>query len=215
MHWLGKDFLLEAVLPDGSRRTLIKIDNWDFNWQGTYEFAEEVALPKGTRIEMAAHFDNSKDNPRNPSKPPVEVHWGEQTFDEMCIGFLQLTRDDERLENRAAHAFAPKSTRINGAIAGPTLTLLKPLAGQPRVVAIDIKRDGRAEVGFGVRRIAPVSTALAPEVQGRRPVDRVRAQLEIAAPAFLTLLMVASLTSRHAQVVEDSAACARVARKFG
>ncbi len=77
MHWLGKDFLLEAVLPDGKRRTLIKIDDWDFNWQSTYEFASAIEIPKGTKIEMVAHFDNSKDNPRNPSKPPVEVHWGE------------------------------------------------------------------------------------------------------------------------------------------
>jgi hypothetical protein len=100
MHWLGKDFLLEAIRPDGARVCLIKIDRWDFNWQGTYEFETPVPLPAGTRIEMLAHFDNSKDNPRNPSNPPVEVHWGESTTDEMCIGFLQLTRDDEHLHNR-------------------------------------------------------------------------------------------------------------------
>ncbi len=76
MHWLGKDFVLEAVFPDGARRTLIKIDDWDFNWQGTYEFAAAVAIPKGTRIEMGAHFDNSEKNPKNPSKPPVEVRVG-------------------------------------------------------------------------------------------------------------------------------------------
>ncbi len=105
MHWLGKDFILEAIRPDGARQTLIKIDNWDFNWQGTYEFEKEVALPKGTRLELSAHFDNSSKNPRNPSKPPVEVHWGEQTTDEMCIGFLQLTRDDERLRNRPPPRF--------------------------------------------------------------------------------------------------------------
>jgi hypothetical protein len=100
MHWLGKDFLLEAIRPDGARVSLIKIDRWDFNWQGIYEFVKPVALPQGSRIEMLAHFDNSKDNPRNPSTPPVEVHWGEETTDEMCIGFLQLTRDDEYLRNR-------------------------------------------------------------------------------------------------------------------
>ena len=117
MHWLGKDFLLEAVLPDGTRRTLIKIDDWDFNWQGTYEFSNAVAIPKGTKIEMAAHFDNSQDNPRNPSKPPVEVHWGEQTTDEMCIGFLQLTRDDERLENRAPVRFRSAASKKTGVAA--------------------------------------------------------------------------------------------------
>ncbi|MDX2039528.1 MAG: ascorbate-dependent monooxygenase [Isosphaeraceae bacterium] len=101
MHWLGKDFELTAVRPDGSRTTLIKIDRWDFNWQDTYEFVEPVALPKGTKIEMSAHFDNSEANPSNPSKPPLEVRWGEQTTNEMCIGFLQMTRDDEHLNGAA------------------------------------------------------------------------------------------------------------------
>ncbi len=79
---------------------MIKIDHWDFNWQATYEFETPVTLPKGTQLELLAHFDNSKGNPRNPSNPPIEVHWGEQTTDEMCIGFLHLTRDDEHLGNR-------------------------------------------------------------------------------------------------------------------
>src|SRR5262249_51555091 len=59
MHWLGKDFLLTATRPDGSKTTLIRVDDWNFNWQGTYDFVEPVALPKGTRVEMVAHFDNS------------------------------------------------------------------------------------------------------------------------------------------------------------
>jgi hypothetical protein len=100
MHWLGKDFRLDAAFPDGTTRTLIRVDRWDFNWQDTYEFREPVALPRGTRIDMIVHFDNSAANPANPSKPPVAVRWGEQTTDEMCIGFLQMTRDAEHLGNR-------------------------------------------------------------------------------------------------------------------
>jgi hypothetical protein len=107
MHLLGKDFVLRAVRPDGSRQTLIRIDNWDFNWQNPYEFVTPVALPKGTRIEMTAHFDNSAGNPRNPSHPPIEVRWGEQTTDEMCIAFLQVTRDDEKRNNRLPDAGPP------------------------------------------------------------------------------------------------------------
>jgi hypothetical protein len=84
----------------GSPVTLIRDDRWDFNWQDTYDFETPVALPKGTVVRMVAHFDNSAANPANPSRPPVEVRWGEQTTDEMCIGFLQLTRDDEHLGNR-------------------------------------------------------------------------------------------------------------------
>jgi hypothetical protein len=105
MHWLGKDFVLKATRPDGSTVTLIKIDQWNFNWQGAYDFVKPVALPKGTRLEMLAHFDNSANNPANPSKPPVEVHWGEQTTDEMCIGFLQVTFDAEHLGNRPPARF--------------------------------------------------------------------------------------------------------------
>lgn len=100
MHWLGKDFLLSAERPDGSKVTLIKVDRWDFNWQDTYDFVTPVALPKGTVVRMLAHFDNSAENPVNPNDPPTTVTWGEQTTNEMCIGFLQLTRDDEHLGNK-------------------------------------------------------------------------------------------------------------------
>ncbi len=68
MHWLGKDFVLEAVLPDGTRRTLIKIDDWDFNWQGTYEFATAVAIPKGTKIEMVRSFRQLGEEPQEPEQ---------------------------------------------------------------------------------------------------------------------------------------------------
>ncbi len=122
MHWLGKDFQLEAVRPDGSRQILIRIDDWDFNWQNPYEFVKPVALPKGTRVEMVAHFDNSAENPRNPSKPPIEVHWGEQTTDEMCIGFLQLTRDDEHLGNRPPDEVVPAARRASGTAPADSLS---------------------------------------------------------------------------------------------
>ena len=115
MHWLGKDFLMTATLPDGSKRTLIKIDRWDFNWQDLYDLAEPIALPKGTRIDMVAHFDNSAANPTNPTNPPVTVGWGEQTTDEMCLGFLYLTRDDQHLDG-----LPPKKFRPPPAPAAPT-----------------------------------------------------------------------------------------------
>jgi hypothetical protein len=96
MHWLGKDFTLTAVLPDEAqtRIPLIKIDRWNFNWQGTYAFAEPIRLPKGSWFEMEAHFDNSAANPANPSKPPKVVRWGNQTEDEMCIGIFEFVPAD-------------------------------------------------------------------------------------------------------------------------
>ena len=92
MHWLGKDFTFTAVLPDEPRTRipLIRIDHWNFNWQGTYSLAEPIRLPKGAYFEVEAHFDNSDANPANPSHPPKRVHWGEQTNDEMCIGIFEF-----------------------------------------------------------------------------------------------------------------------------
>jgi hypothetical protein len=106
MHWLGSDFTLKAVKPDGSEQTLIQVDRWDFNWQDVYEFADPPALPTGTQLKMVAHFDNSGSNPSNPSKPPKPVSWGEQTTNEMCIGFLQLTNDAEHLGGKVPEKFA-------------------------------------------------------------------------------------------------------------
>ncbi len=90
MHWLGKDFTFAAVLPDGKTRIpLIKIEHWNFNWQGTYAFNEPIRVPKGSWFEVDAHFDNSESNPANQNKPPKLVRWGEGTNDEMCIGIFE------------------------------------------------------------------------------------------------------------------------------
>ncbi|MFO0871071.1 MAG: redoxin domain-containing protein [Pirellulales bacterium] len=90
MHLLGKDMQLTAKLPDGSVRPLIRVPSWDFHWQETYAFREPIPLPRGTRLELLAHFDNSTRNPYNPHKPPREVAWGESTDEEMCIAFLEV-----------------------------------------------------------------------------------------------------------------------------
>jgi hypothetical protein len=89
-HYLGKDMKIDARLPDGSVTHLIWIKDWDFNWQGQYRFSQPVKLPKGTRVELEYTYDNSSANVRNPSHPPVAVHWGEQTTDEMAVAFLSV-----------------------------------------------------------------------------------------------------------------------------
>jgi hypothetical protein len=80
-------------LPDGSVQPLIWIKDWDFNWQGAYRYASSVKLPKGTRLEMQYTYDNSAANPHNPSNPPREVKFGEQTTNEMAFAFVSLTLD--------------------------------------------------------------------------------------------------------------------------
>ena len=89
-HYLGTDMQVNAVLPDGTIQHLIRIEDWDFNWQGQYRYKEPVHLPQGTRIELEYVYDNSANNPHNPAHPPVPVTWGEETQNEMAVLFLSV-----------------------------------------------------------------------------------------------------------------------------
>jgi len=89
-HYLATEMKVDARLPDGSVTPLIRIKDWDFNWQGQYRYKQPIKLPKGTRIELEYVYDNSVGNPHNPSRPPVRVRFGEQTKDEMALAFLGL-----------------------------------------------------------------------------------------------------------------------------
>jgi hypothetical protein len=92
MHLRGKDFLYTAVYPTGEKQVLLNVPHYDFNWQLSYVENQELLLPKGTRIECVAHYDNSPNNPANPD-PAKEVRWGDQTFEEMMIGFFDVSFD--------------------------------------------------------------------------------------------------------------------------
>lgn len=94
MHYLGKEMKVVAETPDGKTVPLIWIKDWDFNWQGQYQYRSPVKLPKGTVVKLDAYYDNSAENPRNPSKPPRHVGWGEQTTDEMCLLAVQVVTEN-------------------------------------------------------------------------------------------------------------------------
>ena len=93
MHYRGKDFTYTAVYPDGREEILLQVPDYDFNWQTVYELAEPLEMPKGSRIDCVAHFDNSTENPDNPD-PTVDVSFGNESFDEMMIGFVDYTVKD-------------------------------------------------------------------------------------------------------------------------
>jgi len=104
-HYLGH--LLEgyATLPDGSRKWLIRIPDWDVNWQSVYRYTAPVFLPKGSVVSMRFHYDNSDANPRNPSHPAKRVLGGNQATDEMGHLWLQVLprgAEDRRMELQAA-----------------------------------------------------------------------------------------------------------------
>jgi hypothetical protein len=92
MHLRGKDFLYKAVYPTGESQVLLSVPKYDFSWQIAYGLDQELLLPKGTRIECTAHYDNSANNPANPDATK-EVRWGDQTFEEMMIGFFDVSFD--------------------------------------------------------------------------------------------------------------------------
>lgn len=93
MHLLGKSMKAWLEFPDGTKKPLVHVDDWDFNWQLQYAFKEPIKVPKGTKEIVEAVYDNSADNPRNPNSPPKRVTWGEETTDEMFLLIAVYTRD--------------------------------------------------------------------------------------------------------------------------
>jgi hypothetical protein len=100
MHYLGNDWEIVLQRPDGSTENLIRIGDWDFNWQGSYTFPRYIKVPAGSRILAAATYDNTSTNSANPNFPPKEVDWGQNTTDEMYFlpfGYVDYQEGDELL----------------------------------------------------------------------------------------------------------------------
>ncbi len=98
-HYLGKTFEGVARLPDGTSRWLIRVPSWDLNWQGVFQLAEPLLLPKGTVVSMRWVYDNTSANVRNPSTPPIRVRGGNRASDEMAHFWVQVlpSRPEDRL----------------------------------------------------------------------------------------------------------------------
>jgi peroxiredoxin len=89
MHLRGKSFRYTLTRPGGDPEVLLSVPAFDFGWQSYYILAEPILLPPGSRIDCLAHYDNSEGNPNNPD-PSKTVRWGDQTFDEMMIGYVDI-----------------------------------------------------------------------------------------------------------------------------
>ena len=97
LHLLGRTMKVTAELPNGELITIINIRRWDFRWQPSYRFLKPLQLPRGTRIDVIATYDNTSANLDNPHTPPRDIVWGEGTDEEMCSVFFGYTDDDEHL----------------------------------------------------------------------------------------------------------------------
>jgi tetratricopeptide (TPR) repeat protein len=110
-HYLARTIEASALLPDGSERRLIRIPEWDFNWQDSYQYVTPLLLPKGTRLRMRYTYDNSTDNPRNPFRPPRRVQYGQRSIEEMAELYMQVvTRTTSDRELLLAD-YRPKEVR--------------------------------------------------------------------------------------------------------
>lgn len=89
-HYIGKDIQLFAMLPNGEKQWLLRISDWDFNWQGDYRYVDPPTLPEGSVIHMSYRFDNSADNINNPNDPPKVILGGWRSEDEMAEAMIQV-----------------------------------------------------------------------------------------------------------------------------
>ena len=94
-HYLGKEMQVTVQRPGEEPESVFWIDDWDFDWQSHYQYAEPLQLPAGTRVSARVRFDNSADNPNNPFSPPQDVSWGRESTDEMGSVTLLMAPVDE------------------------------------------------------------------------------------------------------------------------
>ena len=176
MHLRGKSFQYEAQFPDGKTEVLLDIPHYDFNWQTSYHFAEPQPIPAGTTIKCVAHYDNSEHNLANPD-PSKLVRWGDQTWEEMLIGYFDIavpmSADSEKAAPKPASK--PKPKAAPNAAAGLGALLLGNAApavkAKSLITRFDTNKDGqigRTEVPDNLHRIFDV---LDTNKDGSLPLD--------------------------------------------
>jgi hypothetical protein len=101
MHLRGKAMELKAIYPDGHTEVLLNVPNYSFSWQTVYALSKPAAIPKGTRIVVTGHFDNSTKNKYNPDATKA-IRFGDPTYDEMMIGWINFTVDSQHLRQETA-----------------------------------------------------------------------------------------------------------------
>jgi Domain of unknown function (DUF3471)/Copper type II ascorbate-dependent monooxygenase, C-terminal domain len=191
MHVRGKDMKYEAVYPDGKRETVLFVPHYNFNWQTLYKLDKPLALPKGTKLIVTAHYDNSERNKYNPD-PTKTVRFGDPTYDEMMVGYFdyvtkQPVRNPIKLDPKLYDAYAGEY-----AVGPATFTvshdgdkLMFTAPGQPKIEAFP-ESDTRfffkifdAQVTF-IKNEKGEVTELTLEVNGRtiraRRVNKVASQ---------------------------------------
>ena len=137
MHYLGRESIVTATLPDGEELPLLHVDDWDLRWQGTYTYSEPVELPAGTTVEGLFRFDNSTGNSSNPSSPPRRVKWGWGSDEEMAELYLTVISADRKAE-AALHRAAAQSWMRSSDPEAPKVADLAPAGWLERLLETDL-----------------------------------------------------------------------------
>jgi peroxiredoxin len=152
MHLRGKAFRYTAIYPDDQREILLDVPHYDFGWQNSYEFVEPKRMPQGTRLYCEAWYDNSEDNLANPD-PTVTVRWGDQTWEEMMIGYFDATPADQELKVTGDGNTGPRTAQFTALAKDGKAVLndnLKALAAAALKSQKDLERFSSE-----LRRVAP------------------------------------------------------------
>lgn len=162
-HYRARTLDAWATLPDGSRRPLIRILDWDMNWQDRYTYQSPIPLPAGSRITAAYAFDNSDANPKNPDRPPISVGWGWRSSDEMADLWIQVTTRSDDARGRLQRE-ARNRMQIEDAIGGEALLRREPdhvaLRNDVAMIYMTLDQPANALPHFeAVTRLQPGSAA--------------------------------------------------------
>ena len=160
-HYRARDVRAWADMPDGTRRWLIRVARWDFNWQDQYRYSAPFWLPAGTTIRTEIVFDNSSENPRNPNRPPVRVSWGWRSSDEMGDVWVQVMTRTEADRARLSRDIRRKMA-AEDAIGCEVLIAREPnhadLRNDAALLYMELGQPGRAAAHFNVvTRLRPQS----------------------------------------------------------
>jgi hypothetical protein len=158
MHLRGKAFRFEAVYADGRREVLLDVPRYEFEWQNVYVLAEPKLMLEGSVLHCVARYDNSSENPSNPD-PSQTVKWGEQTRDEMLVGYVEVALADQDLS-----LGSPSSRKLDDGRYEVTFRYEAPAGTKSVYLAggfnewkpADLKMDGPDDSGqFHLKRILP------------------------------------------------------------
>jgi uncharacterized protein (TIGR03437 family) len=217
MHLLGREIGVEMTRFGGQPECLIRIDDWDFNWQSFYHFKNPVPITLGAQLKLKAVYDNSADNPRNPNSPPREVSYGEATTDEMALVILGVTLDAQDLPVSSptitAAAVAPDGSLV---VNGQGIQQGAELEIQGRVVRDTANAEGSAATLFSPEywhALAPPGQSV--EVRVLNPDGARSAAYPFTRPGTALSLTAVSAASFAARPAAPESIVAAFGTRFG